>query len=150
MKSGVIDTNVLLYAVNRDCEEHVPALSLLTAARRSPGQWFLTEGICYEFLRVSTHHRVFPTPLKAAEAMTFLEALLESEGFVLLQAGPRHWSCLRDVLAGAHHPAGNLFCDIRTAALMRERGVRVIYTADTDFLQFSDIEVLNPLKTRTS
>ena len=146
MKSGVIDTNILLYAANQNCEEHLPALAFLQTARITPGQWFLTEGICYEFLRVATHHRVFSAPLKATQALGFLEALLDTEGFTLLQAGPRHWSCLRSLVASAHYPAGNLFFDIRTAALMRERGVRVIYTADTDFLQFSDLELLNPLK----
>jgi predicted nucleic acid-binding protein len=29
---------------------------------------------------------------------------------------------------------------------MREHGVREIYTTDTDFLQFSGIKVINPLK----
>ncbi len=146
MKSGIIDTKILLYAANQDCPEHTPALAFINSARETSGQWLLTEGICYEFLRVSTHQRVFPSPLRAMEAMDFLEKLLNTEGFDLLQAGPRHWNCLRAVVAGAHYPAGNLFFDIRTAALMRERGVRVIYTADTDFLQFSDIEVINPVK----
>jgi predicted nucleic acid-binding protein len=41
--------------------------------------------------------------------------------------------------------AGNLFFDIRTVVLMREHGIRVIYTTDTDFLQFKAIEVVNPL-----
>ena len=29
---------------------------------------------------------------------------------------------------------------------MREHGVREIYTIDTDFLQFRDLRVINPLK----
>jgi predicted nucleic acid-binding protein len=29
---------------------------------------------------------------------------------------------------------------------MREHGIKRIYTTDTDFLQFGDIEVVNPLK----
>ena len=49
-------------------------------------------------------------------------------------------------MKGLHAPVGNLFFDIRTAVLMREHGIRVIYTADTDFLQFEEIEVINPLK----
>ncbi len=44
------------------------------------------------------------------------------------------------------YPAGNLFFDIQTAVLMREHGIKRIYTTDTDFLQFSEIEVVNPLK----
>jgi predicted nucleic acid-binding protein len=29
---------------------------------------------------------------------------------------------------------------------MKEHGIRKIYTTDTDFLQFSGIEVINPLR----
>ncbi len=36
--------------------------------------------------------------------------------------------------------------DVRTVALMREHGVRRIHTADTDFLQFPGIEVVDPLR----
>lgn len=53
---------------------------------------------------------------------------------------------LATVLAGLTHPSGNLFFDVRTAVLMREHGVRRIYTTDTDFLQFDDLEVVNPLR----
>ena len=45
-----------------------------------------------------------------------------------------------------HHPSGNLFFDIRTVVLMREHGAREIHTTGTDFLQFRDIQVINPLK----
>lgn len=37
--------------------------------------------------------------------------------------------------------------DLRTVALMHKHTVRRIYTADTDFLQFERIEVVNPLAT---
>jgi predicted nucleic acid-binding protein len=45
-----------------------------------------------------------------------------------------------------HHPSGNLFFDIRTVVLMREHGAREIHTTGTDFLQFRDIQAINPLK----
>jgi uncharacterized protein len=144
--SGLIDTNILLYAVNGDAPEHDPARSFLQKAIAAPGLWYLTEGICYEFLRVSTHARVFPQPLEATEAMTFLDSLIGTDRFEVLSAGADHWRWLREVIAQTGNPAGNLFFDIRTVALMREHGVREIYTADTDFLQFKEIAVKNPLR----
>lgn len=143
--SGVVDTNLLLYAANADAPENDAAVGFLTRAAASSEAWYLTEGICYEFLRVSTHPAVFPRPLSAVEALTFLDALLEQDGFRLLAASRRHWETLRAVVAELHHPAGNLFFDVRTAALMREHGVRKIYTADRDFLQFAGVEALDPL-----
>lgn len=143
--SGVIDTNLLLYAANRDCEEHQRARAFLTGRGSSAGMWYLTEGIVYEFLRVATHIRVFPQPLKAGEALEFLESLLQLPNFGFLEARQGHWKQLRQIIESLHAPAGNLFFDVRTVALMREHGVRVIYTADADFKQFDGIEVLNPL-----
>jgi predicted nucleic acid-binding protein len=36
--------------------------------------------------------------------------------------------------------------DAHTVALMREHGVRVIYTRDTDFHRFPDLEARDPLQ----
>lgn len=142
---GVLDANVLLYAANADAPENAAAVELLTRTAASAEVWYLTEGICYEFLRVSTHPAVFPRPLSAAEALSFLGALLERETFLLLAASARHWKTLGELVAELHHPAGNLFFDIRTATLMREHGVRKIYTSDRDYLQFPGVETVDPL-----
>ena len=144
--AGIIDTNILLYAANRDSEEHRAAAKFLVTAAKSPGQWFLTEGIVYEFLRVSTHPKVFPKPLGWKESMRFLKPFLESSNFLILTADERHWLLLDEVLASLVRPSGNLFFDIRTAVLMREHGIKEIYTTDTDFLQFPGIKAINPLR----
>ena len=41
--------------------------------------------------------------------------------------------------------AGNLAHDAHTAALMREHGIRRIYTRDTDFHRFPFLEPVDPL-----
>lgn len=144
--SGLIDTNVLLYGANTDAEEHAVARTFLTRIGRAAEPWYLTDGILYEFLRVATHPKVFPKPLTWREALTFLEPFLAAAHVHVLRATDGHWSILPSVLSGLTHPSGNLFFDIRTAVLMREHGIRRIYTTDADFLQFDDLEVVNPLR----
>jgi uncharacterized protein len=143
---GVIDTNILLYAANADAPEHPRAAEFLVRAGTSAEQWYLTEGILYEFLRVATHPRVFSHPIAWRDGLGFLDLLLGNGRFQVLAAGEAHWPLLRDVLVKLIHPSGNLFFDVRTVALMREFGIRRIYTTDTDFLQFSGLEVVNPLR----
>jgi uncharacterized protein len=143
--SGVIDTNLLLYAANRDCPEHKQAARFLGEVRESDAVWYVTEGIGYEFMRVATHSRVFLSPMSATDALKFWDTLLAWPAVSLLAAGPRHWRVLRAVLATQHAPGGNLFFDLRTVALMREHGIRAIYTADADFHRFKEITVVNPL-----
>jgi uncharacterized protein len=144
--AGMIDTNILLYAVNKDSGEHAAAGKFLRAAATSPEQWFLTEGIVYEFLRVSTHPKVFSKPLDWKEALHFLQPFLESSNFLILTADERHWLLLDEILSSLNYPSGNLFFDIRTVVMMREHGIREIYTTDTDFLQFPQVKVINPLR----
>ncbi len=144
--AGVIDTNILLYAANRDAEEHGATTAFLKAAGEGADRWYLTEGILYEFLRVTTHPRVFHRPLTWRQAIKFLQPFLQNPNFQILEAGASHWDILKQVLAGINYPAGNIFFDIRTVVLMREHGIRKIYTADADFLQFSELHVINPLK----
>jgi toxin-antitoxin system PIN domain toxin len=150
MKPGVIDTNLLLYAVNKDAAEHPASKAFLESARTSRETWYLTDGIVYEFFRVATHPKIFPKPLDWKESLEFIEGLLTSENFQRLQPSEIHWETLQKVLERLTHPCGNLFFDIRTATLMLEHGIRQIYSTDTDFLQFADLDVVNPLKPPSS
>ena len=145
---GLIDTILLLYAVNTDAPEHGGAQQFLTSSLETGDSWYLTEGIAYEFLRVSTHAKVFDQPLTWDQALSFLEAIWSRDNVTVLSAGVDHWSTLRERLESIRHPAGNLFFDIRSYVLMREHSIKKIYTADSDFLQFDDIEVVNPIHGR--
>ncbi len=144
--AGIVDTNILLYAANKDADEATGARSFLSQAAGSADQWYLTEGILYEFLRVATHARVFDHPLSWREALDFLSPFLASPRFQIVYGEEGHWHLLQLVLDNLNHPAGNLFFDVRTVTLMREHGIREIYTTDSDFLQFPDIRVHNPLR----
>lgn len=144
--AGVIDTNLLLYGANADAPEHGAARAFLEAVGRTADPWYLTDGIVYEFLRVATHPKVFPQALTWREALAFVAPLLAADHVHVLRAGDGHWALLDEVLADLVHPSGNLFFDVRTVVLMREHGIRRLYTADADFLQFAGIEAINPLR----
>jgi len=144
--SGLVDTNVLLYGANADADEYAVARVFLSAVGRAPDPWYLTDGIVYEFLRVATHPKVFPQPLTWRDALAFLQPFLEAANVHVLRATDAHWALLPRVLERLTHPSGNLFFDVRTVVTMREHGLRRIYTTDVDFLQFDDLEVVNPLR----
>jgi toxin-antitoxin system PIN domain toxin len=144
----VVDTNVLVYAANEQSEHHDRCLALLSEWRERSSAWFLTWGIVYEFLRVVTHPRVLREPARAGQAWGFVEALLESPGLIMLTETTRHADVAREVLAQSPGLTGNLLHDTHTAVLMREHGVRRIYTRDTDFHRFSFLEPIDPLTTR--
>lgn len=141
----VVDTNVLVYAVNRDCPEHGAAIGWVDRLRSGVSPWFLTWGILYEFLRVSTHRRVLPRPLGGAVAWGFVEALLASPSLEVLIPTTRHARALGEVIGETTGIGGNLFHDAHTVVLMREHGVRPILTRALGFHRFAGIEVVDPL-----
>ncbi|MDX1379527.1 MAG: TA system VapC family ribonuclease toxin [Xanthomonadales bacterium] len=144
----VVDTNVLLYAVDADSEFHVPCRNLIEKARGQAAPWFLTWGICYEFLRVSTHPNVYRHPWNSAAAWQFLDTLLACPGLSVLTETRRHAAVLRQCLDEMPETRGNLIHDLHTATLMREHGIARIVTRDTDFHRFGFLEVIDPLRER--
>lgn len=141
----VVDTNVLVYAADQRAPEHARCRALLDELRQGDVAWYLTWGICYEFLRVVTHPRVFRQPWTAERAMEFLRALLDAPALSVLVATDRHARVLSDVTALVPLLAGNLFHDAETAVLMREHGVARLCTRDTDFHRFPFLEPIDPL-----
>ncbi len=142
----VVDTNVLLYAADESSEFHAPCRRLLEGLRSGPIPWFLTWGIVYEFLRVATHPRVYPSPWSASEANAFVGALLRSPSARLLTHTARHAEILAASLAEVPEARGTLLHDLHTAVLMREHGVSRIVTRDRDFHRFEHFDVVDPLR----
>ena len=80
----VVDTNVLVYAADAGAAEHERCRTLVEQWRRQSGAWYLTWGICYEFLRIVTHQKVFRRPWSIDGAVRFLTILQASPGLGLL------------------------------------------------------------------
>jgi predicted nucleic acid-binding protein len=57
----------------------------------------------------------------------------------------RHSAVAAEVLKEVPHVAGNLMHDAHTAVLMREHGIRRIYTRDTGFHRFPFLEPIDPV-----
>lgn len=141
----VVDTNILVYAADADSEFHERCRELLEEWRRQASAWYLTWSIVYEFLRVTTHPRVFRTPWSADDSWGFLQAVLASPSLGLLVPTDRHAGVAAEVISEIPHLRGNIFHDAQTAILMREHGVGRIYTRDTDFHRFPFLEPIDPI-----
>ena len=142
----VIDTNILVYTANQDSEFFAPCRRFLDQRLNAPDPTFLTWGICYEFLRVTTHRGPFPGRLSAADAFSFLNALLSQPSISILNATNRHSEVLSQTLTELPEVSGNVMHDAHTAVLMREHGIREICTHDADFYRFPFLTVVDPLR----
>lgn len=141
----VVDTNILVYAADQDSQFHSRCRELMEEWRGQASPWYVTWGILYEFLRVITHPRVFRKPWSIIKAWGYVKAILGSSSLGILIAGERHAAVAAEVIEGLPSLSGNLLYDAQTAVLMREHGIRRIYTRDTDFHRFPFLEPVDPV-----
>ena len=142
----VFDTNVVVHAARADSEFHAPCQRRVAEAGIGPVPVFLTWNICYEFLRVITHTRIYPQPWSLQDGRDFLTTLLSSPRFGLLLPTPNHSFVLSEVAVELPDIRGNMVHDMHTAVLMREHGITQICTLDSDFRWFPFLEIVNPLE----
>jgi toxin-antitoxin system PIN domain toxin len=141
----VVDTSLLIYAVNRRSPHQARARSALEEWRGGSEAWFLTWSIIYEFLRATTHARTLDHPLTFVESWSIIDTLRASPSFGILVETERHAEVVRDLTLEYPRVSGNRLHDLHIAALMREHGVLEIRTADLGFHQFKFLRVVNPL-----
>jgi toxin-antitoxin system PIN domain toxin len=130
----IVDTNILLYAVNEDSQAHVACREWLQTALAGNEAIGLPWLNLLAFVRVSTNPRVFPRPLTVSEAMGYVQGWLAAPCTVTPEPTPRH----AQVLAGLLNTSGtaaNLTNDAYLAALALQADADVV-TMDRDFLRF--------------
>lgn len=139
-----MDANVLVYASNEADPVHQPARSLLQELARGPGLVYLFWPTIMGYLRIVTHPGILPAPLAAGEASANVAALLERPHVRAPGEGDGFWESYRE--AAGSDTRGNDVPDAHLAALMRQHGVRVIYTRDRDFRRYEGIEPRDPFE----
>lgn len=140
-----LDTNILIYAVNKKSEFHIVCQQFLDNCRDGLTATYLSWNVGYEFLRVATHPQATRTPLTTSNASNFLQKLLASPGIEMLYPTSRHSEVLAQTLSELPEVRGNLFYDLHTAVLMREHGISRICTRDADFRRFPFLTVVDPV-----
>jgi toxin-antitoxin system PIN domain toxin len=140
--SATLDANVLVRASNEDDPAHRQARQLVERLAEGPDLLYLFWPTLLGYVRLVTHPGILPRPLGPLVAVENVSGLVhlphvrtpgEADGF---------WKVYRatagDRLRGNDVPDGHI------ATLMRQHGVRVIYTRDRGFRRFEGIQVLDP------
>lgn len=130
----VVDTNVLLYAVNRAAPHHQSAIKWLDAALNGEEAIGFAWVVLLAFLRLATRPGVFPRPMTVEQAAAVLESWLARPMSIVLEPTTRHLGLVQGLLAPLGS-AGNLVPDAHLAALAIEHGAEVV-SFDNDFGRF--------------
>ncbi len=139
-----IDANLPLYASNTSCPEHPAAHRFVQSRPDDPDLCCLAWPTLFAYLRIATHPSIFQRPLSPEAAWSNLRRLMALPRVRLIGEETdilEHY----DAVTNGMVVRGNLVPDAHLAALLHQHGVRRLYSADTDFLKFRFLDVLNPL-----
>ncbi|TMF38201.1 MAG: PIN domain-containing protein [Chloroflexi bacterium] len=140
--SATVDANVLVYASDSRAETHEQAEALVRRLAAGPEILYLFWPVLLGYLRIVTHPGILTNPLSPADALRNVESLLDRPHVRAPGELDGFWSIFRST--AGDRPRGNDVPDAHVAALMRQHGVRVIYTHDRDFRRFDGIEPRDP------
>jgi hypothetical protein len=141
-----VDANILLHASDTSSTAHQAAADFLAKRLEEPEIFYLAWPTAMAYLRIATHSTIFAAPLTPREALDNLRSLLslprvrplaEKEGFLEEYAEVTRNLAVR----------GNLVPDAHLATVLRQHGVRTLYTNDADFRKFSFLDARYPLHT---
>ena len=121
--------------------KHPEAVALLRELAEGQVPWGIPVFCVGEFLRVVTHRRVFNPPTPLEDALSAINALLESPTVRLLMPGERYWTLLTDTASRAQ-TTGNLVFDAQIAAVCLEHGVEALVSEDRDFTRFQGLRMI--------
>jgi len=76
VEPGIVDTNVLVYALDADAPQHIAARALLDAARDASSTLFVTSQILCEFYSIVTNPQRVSKPRAASDALSAASGLL--------------------------------------------------------------------------
>jgi predicted nucleic acid-binding protein len=142
VEPGIVDANVLVYALDADAPQHAAARALIEAARDAPTTLFVTSQILCEFYSIVTNARRVPKPRSPSDALSAISGLL---AFLHVLPVPVHTVAGWLDLLRRHPVTGGDVFDLQIVATMQANGVQRIYTFNTaDFEVFTELSVVMP------
>jgi predicted nucleic acid-binding protein len=142
VEPGMVDANVLVYALDADAPQHVASRALLDVARASATTLYVTSQILCEFYSIVTNGRRVPKPRTPDDAVRAVSSLV---GFLhVLPIPARAVEGWLDLLRRHPVSGGDVF-DLQIVAAMQANGIQRIYTFNSgDFEVFAELVVVIP------
>lgn len=144
VEPGLVDTNVLVYAVNADAPQHSVARRLLHAARDPSTTLYVTSQILCEYFSIITNSKRVTRPCSSSEGLQMVLAILELPGIHVLPCPTTTVPAFLGLLS-KHLVLGAQIFDLQIVATMQVNKVQRIYTFNgKDFADFTDLIVVAP------
>lgn len=144
VEAGVVDANVLIYALNGDSPHHAASRTLVSAAKDPAVTLYVTSQILCETYSLITNPKRMDVPTAPADAVAIILALLAWPGLRVLPAPASVVNRLFELLKRRPVKGGDIF-DLQIIATMQANDIQRIYTFNTtDFAAFPELTVVTP------
>ena len=144
VEPGVLDANVLAYAVNADTPQHAASRVLLDAANDPSVPLYVTSQILCELYSLITNPRRVVVASSSAKALNIISSMLALPGLYVLPTPARAVAGWMKLLQRHPVTGGDIF-DLQIVATMQANGVQRIYTFNgDDFRVFPELAVVTP------
>ncbi len=143
--SFAVDVNILVYSANEDDPLHEAAVRFVESCAEGDEVMYLAWPTLMSYIRVTTNPRILPSPLDPAQALANVSRLLGLAHVRALGEGTDFLEVYREV-TGEFPVRGDLVPDAHLAAILKQNGIRTLYTTDADFRKFKFLDVRNPLR----
>jgi uncharacterized protein len=144
IEPGVLDANILVYALNEDAPQYSASRALLDAAADPAIKLYVTSQILCEFYSIITNPRRVAAASSPAEALDIVAAVLALPGIQVLPIQSDVVGRWVNLLRRRPVKGAKIF-DLQIVASMQANGIQRIYTYNTgDFEAFSELSVLAP------
>lgn len=144
-----LDTNILIYAADKDTSEHKAASAVVHEMLTNPEEWILSDQVLFEFYRALRNLRIFRHPLTAADAASRLQFLQSQCGVARCCYGLNQWKDVFPHLQKSATSAAQTH-DIVLGVTLKAHGVRTFFTRNTkDFKIIGFQHLINPIDPHT-
>lgn len=140
-----IDTNILIDLIVASMPSHE---STTEGMRQLHDEICTTPTNVGECLRLLTHPKLFPKPLKASTAAQSVGELFDYYQIRVLEEDVAWWKDIPEMEKEIPGLKGNEIFDARIALCLRSHNVKRIYTHDADFKKYSFLKVIQFLSSK--
>ncbi len=137
------DVNILIYAFHEAAPKHRLYSDWLDSVRQSGDDLLLPAAVLTGFLRIVTNPRVIAAPPSAAQAMTFVTALIRGVGVRQVFDESAVWQSFSGLIDGDPQIRGNLVPDAYLAAVAISHGA-LLASNDRGFARFLGLRWFDP------
>lgn len=142
------DTNLLLYSLNRDCQEYADARAFFASLPTTPGEVAICELVLIELYVLLRNPAVIKNPLNGPDAAGLIQQFRQHPAWTLIDHPGEVSTVMEGVWrrAAEPHAGRRSIFDARLALTLRHHGVSEFATRnDTHFSGYGFTRVWNPL-----